>query len=379
MSQATPTKKGADQARARLAQQREALQKRNIFHRFAKDTQAAYSQVASQYVQLHKMPTKKPSVLFQFFRAFLLLGSRDYWQLRLHEHLYAARLGLRQLWTAPLANFITMVVLGLVLGLPGFLSTILWHVQNPFLDLRDAASLTLYLSPEANSQQAEKIKQELGKHPKIREVKWIDKRTAWEEFKKKSQMARYESMVKENPLPDTAIVILQENTTKEEMDALDRQLKSTSLIDSVQWETDWILKLNSVVSFAETLLWVIALSFGVTVVLVVLHTVRWSVLQKAQEIHLIRLVGAANQFIRLPFLYFAGFLGLGAGIFSVLVVNGLCVELDRAVIRINDIFGGSLGNIQPAPEHMLLLFVSSIVLAWIGAWLAVEGYLLKNR
>jgi cell division protein FtsX len=70
---------------------------------------------------------------------------------------------------------------------------------------------------------------------------------------------------------------------------------------------------------------------------------------------------------------------LGAGIFSVLVVNGLCVELDRAVVRINDIFGGSLGNIQPEPSHMLLLFVSAIVLAWVGAWLAVEGYLLKNR
>ena len=47
--------------------------------------------------------------------------------------------------------------------------------------------------------------------------------------------------------------------------------------------------------------------------------------------------------------------------------------LSMTPIRINDIFGGSLGNIQPAPEHMLLLFVSSIVLAWIGAWLAVEG------
>jgi FtsX extracellular domain len=254
MSQATPIKKGADRARARLAEQREALQKRNIFNRFAKDTRAAYAQVAAQYVQSHKMPAKKTSVLFQFFRALLLLGSRDYWQVRLHEHLYAARLGLRQLWIAPLANFITMVVLGLVLGLPGFLGSILWHVQNPFLDLRDAASLTLYLSPEANTQQADKIKQTLSQHPKIREVKWIDKKTAWEEFKKKSQMAHYEGMVKENPLPDTAVVILQENTTKEEMDALDRQLKSTSFIDLVQWETDWILKLNSVVSFAETLL-----------------------------------------------------------------------------------------------------------------------------
>ncbi len=368
--------KGSEAARARLAYKKENPQEVRL--EASTKPSPGYQAAASHYVGA-KQAKKKPSVIFALFRSFLLLTSKEYWALRWHEHLYALRLGAKHLRSAPLANFITVVVLGLVLGLPGFLSLVISHAQTPLLELRDSASLTLYLSPEVTLNQAEKIKSDLAKIPKIKEVKWIDKKTAWEDFKQKSAVTNYGSVVKDNPLPETAVVILQENATRDEIKQLDEKLREIQFVDLVQWETDWILKLNSLVSFSEKLLWIVSLSFGVTVILVVLHTVRWGVLQKAEEIRLIRLVGGANQFIRLPFLYFAGLLGLFAGLFGLLVVHGLCVELDRAVVQINHVFGSSLGKLSLILENMVFLVLAGVILGWVGAWLAVEEYLFKNR
>ncbi len=94
--------------------------------------------------------------------------------------------------------------------------------------------------------------------------------------------------------------------------AVANRVKSYDFVDDVRYGEDWVTKLYRLRTIATLVGTGLGLAFAAVAVIIIGATIRIMVLARAREISIMRLVGATNGFIRLPFLlegFFQGVLG----------------------------------------------------------------------
>jgi cell division transport system permease protein len=100
-------------------------------------------------------------------------------------------------------------------------------------------------------------------------------------------------------------------------------------------------------------------------------TIRLTILQRAREISIMRLVGATNWFIRGPFLLEGAFKGLMGGLLSLVLCYG-------GYLLFRDQSGGTLaGLVFFRPEHMVIIIIFGVLLG-LGGSLVSVGRHLRN-
>jgi cell division transport system permease protein len=114
---------------------------------------------------------------------------------------------------------------------------------------------------------------------------------------------------------------------------------------------------------------VIGLAFAVVAIVIIGVTIRLTILQRAREISIMRLVGATNWFIRGPFLLEGALKGLLGGLLSLV----LCYA---GYVLFRDNSGGPFaGLIFFRPDQMVMLIVFGILLGLAGSLVSVGRHL----
>jgi len=81
-----------------------------------------------------------------------------------------------------------------------------------------------------------------------------------------------------------------------------------------------LVQAQSMLAHVEQMLWFGTLVMALAMVIVISNTLRMTLLARADEIQLMRLLGAGEWFVRMPFLLEGGLLGAGAGALSWLLL-----------------------------------------------------------
>src|SRR5699024_8667256 len=85
--------------------------------------------------------------------------------------------------------------------------------------------------------------------------------------------------------------------------ALASDLRQLGGVDQVVADTQWVARLNAMLSIAHRAVWVIGILLALAVLLVIGNTIRLEIQARRREIEVQKLVGATNAFVRRPFLY----------------------------------------------------------------------------
>ena len=110
---------------------------------------------------------------------------------------------------------------------------------------------------------------------------------------------------------------------------------------------------------------------------VAFNTIRLQILTMREEIEVAKLIGASDNFIQRPFLYFGAVQGLVGGIAGWLIISlgiSLTDEQIKELMQLYDV-PFRLYHL-PMGDSLSLLFFSAS-LGWAGAWLSVTNYLWK--
>jgi cell division transport system permease protein len=120
---------------------------------------------------------------------------------------------------------------------------------------------------------------------------------------------------------------------------------------------------------------VIVLGFvAVTVLLIVVNSIRMALMARAQEIEIMRLVGASDRYVRWPFILEGVLIGLAGAVITL-------VLLLAASPAISDIASDIAGSVPLGFDASLTLQIMAIVLGaglalgGAGAWISVRTYL----
>jgi len=184
-------------------------------------------------------------------------------------------------------------------------------------DLKDKVDIVVNFKDEASENLIQQFRSELLAHPQIKSVRYISKEDALKEFQsRKSVKPEVRQLIspEDNPLPRGLQIQSVDFAEFDYVSQLSKNPTYAPYIDSSSYDDnkDLINNINYSTRFAERLGLVLSAFFIIVAILVVFNTVKLAVYFRSKEIEIMRLVGASELFVKVPFLiegFLFGFIG----------------------------------------------------------------------
>ena len=116
---------------------------------------------------------------------------------------------------------------------------------------------------------------------------------------------------------------------------------------------------------------------GLTVLFMIINTIRIAVYSRANEIEIMRLVGASDSFIRWPFILEGIMCGLIGAVVTVILVTAVWEPIQPAMVNLFQM--PTAVSSQFLATVSLLVFVVGLGVGALGSWISVRSYLSAAR
>lgn len=284
----------------------------------------------------------------------------------------------RRLIHHPLGSLLTMLAIGIALILPSALWLTLDSARLLGSELEESASLTAYLAVTLDEGEAMGIADTLRTHPEVAGVQLVTAAQGMHEFQQVLGLEDVLARLDGNPLP-ASVVITPQDTSPEAVRELSEQLERQAGIDEVRLDLAWLERLRRLAELGQRLTLALGLLFGCGVLLIVGNTIRLAVESRRQEIEVVTLIGATHAFVRRPFLYTGAWYGLGGGLLAWGLLRLGGQWLGAPIQALAQSYGAHFSLPALGVEGSATLLISSILLGWLGSWVAVSRHLQEIR
>lgn len=293
----------------------------------------------------------------------------------LHQHRYAFVVALRRLLNQPFSSLCNILVIGLSLAVPIVVAAVLDTAQPVVRQIPVSAEVTLYLDRSVSKDAAAQLGAELRQRhaDDIESLEVITRDQALAELRRRPAWSDALAVLADNPLPDAIVVTLRQHPEIAATSArLSSEWQELKVVDNVQVDSTWVQRLQSLLDFLGTGLWLLALGVAVVVLATVFNTVRLQALNQREEIAIARLVGATESFVRRPFLYLGALTGLLSSGFAVLAAWAALQPLNTTLHRLAISYGTELSLRLPDSVSLLLAGCVIAILGALSARLSVN-------
>jgi len=271
---------------------------------------------------------------------------------------YVARETGNNLWRNKLMTVGAVLCVWVSLAIVGGALVLRQGVSNATIQWRSGVDMSVYMRTDATPQQTQAIDAQLRQRTDIKRFSFCDQRCAYAEFNKMFANTQFR-VVPVHP---------------ELISNVGDQLKDQPGVKTVEYAKDAIQGLLKVTRYAQYFfLGLAGILLGLAVLLIV-NTIRMAIFSRRREVAVMKLVGATNWFIRIPFMLeglVQGLLG-GALAFAVMYAGR---DLLFHVLATNELFKGLVASTgQVVYSGVIILAVGGLVGA-LGSAAAVSRFL----
>jgi len=165
---------------------------------------------------------------------------------------------------------------------------------------RGGATLQVYMNTEATQEQIDDIAAELEDDPEVRNSRYCDKPCAYEEFKR---LFRNDPDLVESTepaaLPASFIVT---PTDAELTPVLKERYATLTGVDEARDPGDSLQALITATNVTRWIFWIMSVVLLSAALFLIVNTIRLATFARRREIEVMKLVGASNWFVRIPFI-----------------------------------------------------------------------------
>lgn len=235
----------------------------------------------------------------------------------------------------------------------------------------------VFLQDQATPEQLALLRKRLDAELAVREARYVSKEEALAHFR--HQLRGQESLLEglpRNPLPASfQLKIRKEYQTTEALRQLAAFLKRLEGVEDVLYGQEWIERLNAITQVMKILAVVIGGILAIASLFIVANTIRLAVYARADEIQIMRLVGATRMYVQLPFLL-EGTLqgGLGAAFALGLLYGGYKATIWQLGITAPSGYGLEIGRFLE-PQYGTVMVLTGALLGAMGSLLATRRFL----
>jgi cell division transport system permease protein len=249
-------------------------------------------------------------------------------------------------------------------------------VDRATVQWKGNVELSIFMKADAAQAESDAIDRQLKSMPEVKTYRYVSKPEAFEEFKKifANEPDVRDSLTVDQIPPSYRVVPREAEQTK----VIGQRFEDTAGVFRVSYAKEEVDALVSVTSFLQIMLWAIAIVLLSAASLLILNTIRMAIFARRREVAVMKLVGATNWFIRVPFMLEGLLQGLfGAALAFAVVWIGRSVIQDRISGARNDIqlFKQFLVTGSDVTGTGILLLIVGVVVGTVGSALAVSRFL----
>ena len=281
------------------------------------------------------------------------------------------REALRTFRRTPLLSALSVASIGFSLFTVGLFGLVALNFRATLRSMAERVEVVAFVLRGTPTEAITAASQDIQAFPEVLEVRFVSEEQAL--ARAREDLVEFREAYRDletNPLPASLEVQLRPDFR----DALSAQrvaerIKSFGFVDDVRYGRDWVERLDKLRNMAAVVGLVIGLAFAIVAIVIIGVTIRITVLQRAGEIAIMRLVGATNRYIRGPFLLEGAMKGVLGGILAVL----MCWATFALFRRTTAEMGSSLVFFEP--QHLALMVVFGTGIGLLGSLLSIGRHL----
>ena len=216
--------------------------------------------------------------------------------------LFSISEGIKSMFKARMATILSLVSIMLTIALIGIFVILALNLHNSIDQVRKKIDLELFITNSADDNDIDDLRQQLLRQPGIDSVKFISREMAAQRFKAEFG-EDVKSILEFNPFPPSFTIYLStEYRTSEGAAKLKKSLEKIVIVDEVVYQKPLLLAIDKYVNIIYIAIVLATIIIVAIAVVLINNTIRLTIYARRDIIHIMRLVGATEGFIRRPFI-----------------------------------------------------------------------------
>ncbi|HEX8431722.1 MAG TPA: permease-like cell division protein FtsX [Longimicrobium sp.] len=227
---------------------------------------------------------------------------------------YALREAFAAFRRTPLLAMLSVVAIAFSLFIVGLFGLTAYNISQAVSRVEEKVEVVGYLRDDATPAQLQLAQDEIRRLPEVQELRYVDKTEALATAM--AEMDEFRDVftdLESNPLPASIEVSLR--TGQSNPDAVGRvakRLGAYAFVEEVDYGDGWVEKIYTIRRLFGAAATAIGGAFALVAAIIIATAIRIAVFARREEISIMRLVGATDGFVQLPFVLegvITGFLG----------------------------------------------------------------------
>lgn len=241
------------------------------------------------------------------------------------------------------------------------------NLKNFTKEIEEDVTMVVFLEADTTEEQISTLTVEINNLPNVEEVKFKSKATSKNEMMQESEFFK-ETMStwdeKDNPLKDSFQLKVKEI---EKIKDTAEQIKNMEKVSVVNYGEEMVNNLISAFSMIQKVAIIMVVALIVVTVFLIINTIKLTIFSRKREISIMRLVGASNISIKIPFLIEGLILGFIGSIIPIITIIYGYTALYNHLGGV--VYSNLITLIQPEP----FIYFASLIILGIGMLVGMVG------
>ena len=265
---------------------------------------------------------------------------------------------------APLLSALGIVTIAFSLFAFGLFGLVAINIRRALDQVEERVEVRAFVNDNAEIESVAAAMKDVGEFPEVGRVDYVSKEQAL--VRARREMGEFADVFEAGVLPASIEVHLRPGMRSPAIvKSVADRIRTYGFIDDVRYGEEWVEKLYRLRNIATVSGIALGVAFAAVAVIIIGATIRMAVLARAKEISIMRLVGATDMFIRLPFLIDGLVKGVLGGLLALVfvwaanrIVNEYFIQtifFDREMIFVGIVGGafmGVMGSLVSVGRHL---------------------------
>ena len=237
---------------------------------------------------------------------------------------------------APLLSALSVMTIGFSLFAFALFGLVALNIRSALERVEERVEIRAFIADGTRIEEIATAAQEIARYQEVQSARVVTQEQALERARK--ELGEFTDVFEAGVLPASIDVRLKAGSRDpRSVNAVATRIRTIAFVDDVRFGAEWISQLHRLRNMAGITGLALGTAFAMVAILIIGATIRMTVLARAKEISIMRLVGATDAFIRLPYLIEGFAKGVLGGVLA-LVLTWIAAIVAEKYLKFSAIF-----------------------------------------
>lgn len=259
---------------------------------------------------------------------------------------------------SPLLSVLSVTTIAFSLLAFGLFSLVALNIRSALRSVEERVEVRAFLVDNTPVDSIAALMEELSKRAEVQRVEYIDAEQAL--VRAREELGEFKDVFEAGFLPASLDIRMREGfRDPASVQGVADHVRTLPFVEEVRYGADWIEKLHRIRNIAAATGVVLGIAFAAVAIIIISASIRMTVLARAREISIMRLVGATDAFVRRPFLVDGFVKGVLGGLLALLLTWLARTVVSKSFLEV-DFFPPGVALLGVAAGAVLGTLVSSL-------------------